>query len=106
MTAETAVVLPVLLVVLGLCVWALASVSAQLRCTDAAAVAARAAARGDPAFAVVAAAARVAPQGARVEVSQDGDSVRVVVRATVRPVGGAPGVAVSGQAVARREDAP
>jgi Flp pilus assembly protein TadG len=36
-TAETALVLPVLVVVLAMAVWVLAAVGAQLRCVDAAA---------------------------------------------------------------------
>ena len=93
---------------LGLGVWALSCVSAQLRCTDAAATGARAAARGDPEAAVVAAARSVAPEGATVTVVHDGERVRVVVRAVVRPLGGAlatiGGVDVSGRGVAQRED--
>lgn len=107
-SAEAAVVLPVLLVVLAMAVWVLASVSAQLRCTDAAGVGARAAARGDLPAAVTAAATTAAPPGARVAVSTGIDQVEVVVRARVRPFGGAlqslPAVEVSGRAVAARED--
>ena len=107
-TAETAVVLPVLLLVLGMATWALACLSGQLRCTDAAAVGARAAARGDSPSAVVVAARSVAPPGAQVQVSQDGDRVRVVVSASVRPAGGAlrglGAMAVEGTATALRED--
>ena len=46
-TAETAVVLPVLVVVLAVAVWVLAAVSGQLRCADAAGTAVRMAARGE-----------------------------------------------------------
>ena len=86
-TAEAAVVLPVLLVVLALAVWVLGCVSAQLRCTDAAAVAARAAARGESAGAVTEAAWAVAPVGAQVRVGQRGAHVEVVVHARVQPLG-------------------
>ena len=51
-TAETAVVLPVLLLVLAGAVAAMIVVGAQLRCVDAAREGARAAARGDPIGAV------------------------------------------------------
>ena len=102
-TAETAVVLPVLLVVLAAAMWVLAAVAGQLRCVDAAAVAARAAARGDAPSAVTAAARRVAPQ-AHVAVSRHGDEVSVQVRAVVRPFGAAlsrlPGTPVSARATA------
>ena len=107
-TAETAVVLPVLLVVLAMAVWVLAAVSAQLRCTDAAALGARAAARGDEVAAVTALAQRAAPEGALVRVAGGTEQVEVVVRARVRPFGGVldalPPVEVSGRAVAARED--
>lgn len=107
-TAETAVVLPVLLVVLAMAVWVLACVSGQLRCLDAAALAARAAARGDAADAVAEAARRIAPAGAVVSVRTSGEQVEVVVGARVRPGGGAlsrlPGMQVSGRAVAANED--
>ena len=88
-TAETAVVLPVLLVVLVAAVWILACVAAQLRCVDAARVAARAAARGDALAAVTAAAERVAPDRSQVRVSRSGDEVTVRVTAQLRPFGAA-----------------
>ena len=107
-TAETAVVLPVLLVVLAMGVWVLAAVGAQLRCTDAAGVAARAAARGDDATSVRRAGLAVAPGSAELQVTNTADTVQVVVRAKVRPFGGAlaalPALEVSGRAVAARED--
>lgn len=87
-TAEAAVVLPVLLVVLGMAVWALACVAAALRCTDAAHEAARFAARGEPPARVVAIARAAAPGGATVSVSRDGEQVVVLVQAQVRPFGG------------------
>ena len=106
-TAETAVVLPALLVVLAMAVWVLAAVGAQLRCTDAAGVAARSAARGDAPAQVRSAGERVAP-GAAVDVRVGPQTVEVVVRTEVRPLGGVlsglPGLAVSGRAVAARED--
>ena len=88
-TAETAVVLPVLLVVLAAAIWVLASVAGQLRCVDAARVGARAAARGDVTQDVTAAAARVAPAGAQVRVVRSGDEVTVEVAAQVQPFGAA-----------------
>ena len=107
-TAEAAMVLPVLLIVLAMAVWVLAAVGAQLRCTDAAGVAARAAARGDTAAAVREAGERVAPSAARVDVAVGPDTVQVTVSGHVRPLGGVlsrlPALAVSGRAVAARED--
>ena len=108
-TAETAVVLPVLVVVLAAGVWALACVAAQLSCVDAARAAARAAARGDDVAAVRATAQRLAPHGAVVEHRPRGDTVEVRVSAEVRPFGGVlrvlPPVPVSGRATAAVEAA-
>ena len=101
--------LPVLLVVLAFGMWALTAVGAQLRCTDAAGLAARAAARGDDPASVQSVARTVAPDGARVEVSRSGGRVLVVVRAEVGALGGVlgglPGVDVAGRAVAMDEQA-
>ena len=107
-TAETAVVLPVLLVVLAAAVWVLAAVAAQLRCVDAARVGARAAARGDNTAGVVAAATAVAPGGAEISVVRTGDEASVVVRAVVRPFGAVlsrlPGTPVAAHATAVLEE--
>ncbi|MFE9615937.1 TadE family type IV pilus minor pilin [Streptomyces sp. NPDC006384] len=81
MTAETAVVLPVLMVFAMALVWGLLVVAAQIQCVDAARAGARAAARRDPADAVVEVARETAPRGARVTVGREGDRVRVVVEA-------------------------
>ena len=111
-TAETAVLLPVLVVVLAAAVFVLACVAAQLKCVDAARSAARVAARGEPAAVVVGTADRLAPSGARVSVGAGSRlggtaTVEVVVRAQVRPFGGAlrglPAVGVSARAVAAVE---
>ena len=107
-TAETAVVLPVLVLVLAVLVFVLACVSAQLRCVDAARSAARLAARGEPAAVVQAAARAAAPAGAVVRVSRSGDQVLVVVDADVRPFGRAARalteVSVSARAAALAEE--
>ena len=103
-TAYSAVVLPVLLVVLAAALWVLASVAAQVACVDAARVGARVAARGDDPQTIRQAALAVAPDGARVEVSTEGDEVTVRVSAAVRPFGPAlqrlPATAVAGEATA------
>ena len=106
MTAETAVVLPVLLVVLAVAVWVLAAVSGQLRCTDAAGAGVRLAARGESTSAVEAAVLATAPEGSSVQVRQLGEQVEVVVSSQVRPFGRIrlPGVSLSSRAVALRED--
>jgi hypothetical protein len=108
-TAETAVVLPALAVVLVFALWSVAAVTAQLRCVDAALVAARALARGESSDLSVAAARASAPEGARIVVSRSGDLVVVDVRAAVGlpgPWSGhLPGLRLAGRAVAAVEGA-
>jgi hypothetical protein len=108
-TAETAVLLPVLVVVLAAAVWVLACLAAQLECVDAARAAARAAARGEAPPAVRATAHRLGPDGAVVVQSRGHGLVEVLVRAEVRPFGGVlralPSVPVSGRATAAVEPA-
>jgi Flp pilus assembly protein TadG len=86
-TAETAVVLPVLLFVLAGAVAAVTVVGAQLRCVDAAREGARAAARGESDVAVSRLVDELAPDGADTRVSGDGDEVRVTVTVRVAPLG-------------------
>jgi Flp pilus assembly protein TadG len=109
-TAEMAVVLPTLAVVLVFALWSVAAVTQQLRCVDAARIAARELARGDSVDASVDAARAAAPTGARVLVSRSGDLVVVDVQAGVRlpgPWSGAlPDVTLSGRAVALVESDP
>lgn len=103
-TAETAVVLPVLLLVLAGAVAVITVVGAQLRCVDAAREGARAAARGEAVAAVRQIAAEVAPDGAVTVVEVAGDRVRVTVSAEVAPLGPVPWrTRVSAQALAVRE---
>jgi hypothetical protein len=108
-TAEMAVVLPALAVVLVFSLWSVAAVTAQLRCVDAALVAARALARGERSDVSVAAARASAPDGARIVVSRSDDLVVVDVHADVRlpgPWSGAlPGLSLAGRAVAAMEGA-
>jgi Flp pilus assembly protein TadG len=86
-TAETAIVLPVLLLVLGAAVAAVVVIGAELRCVDAAREAARAAARGDSAAEVQQIAARAAPPGATTAMAASGETVSVTVTTSVRPLG-------------------
>lgn len=107
-TAETAVALPALVLVLALCLWGLSLGATTLRCAEAARAAARVAARGEPPDAVVAAARRVAGPGAVVTTSADGDLLTVRVTARAAPPvpglrGPAPAVEVTQAAVARVE---
>jgi hypothetical protein len=100
-TAELAVGLPALVLLLLAGLTAVLVVLTKLECVDAAREAARAAARGDSG---VTAGGRVAPRGATVSVGPDGDLVRVTVRAAVRPLGShLPGFSVSATAVALPE---
>ena len=103
-TAETAVVLPVLLLVLAGAVAVVTVVGAQLRCVDAAREGARAAARGDDVAAVTALVDRAAPDHAVTTVHVGADEVRVVVVADVAALGPVPlRVEVTAEALARRE---
>nr|WP_307853880.1 TadE family type IV pilus minor pilin [Streptomyces sp. RG38] len=105
MTAETAVVLPVLVAFAMALVWVLLVVAAQIQCVDAARAGARAAARQDPPDAVIEVAREAAPRGARITVSREADRVRVVVVARPPVLGGLP-FEVREEAVAAAEQAP
>ena len=78
-TAEFAVVLPAIVLVLALSLGALGLAWDQIRCVDAARAGARSAARGDSSQAVILVASRAAPSGALVSVDTSGDLVRVLV---------------------------
>ncbi|CAL9529068.1 TadE family type IV pilus minor pilin [Streptomyces sp. enrichment culture] len=104
-TAEAAVVLPVLVVFAMALVWGLLVVAAQIQCVDAARTGARAAARQDPVDAVVEVAREAAPPGARVTVSREAGLVRVVVVADPPALHGLP-FQVREEAVASAEQAP
>jgi hypothetical protein len=100
-TAEMAVAFPVVLLLLLAGLTGVNAVLARLRCVDAAREAARVAARGEPGEPV---GRRVAPEGATISVRVEGDSVRAVVRAQVRPlVPLLPALTVEGSAVAAVE---
>lgn len=82
-TAEFAVALPAVIIVLALALGALAAATDQLRCVDAARVGARAAARGDTQVSIQQVARRAAPQGSSVSVRGD-RTVTVTVTAPSR----------------------
>ena len=105
-TAELAVALPTLVLVLFVALSALSTVTDQVRCLDAARAGARALARGDDQEQALSSARRLAPPGATFAVSGTGAEVTVVVRG--RP---APGLrwlgsraTPTGRAVAAMED--
>jgi TadE-like protein len=103
-TAEIAVALPALVVLVMAALSAVAVAIAQLRCVDAAREAARAAARGDALPVVRGIARHSAPPQAAVTVTAHGDQVSVAVSANVRLLSGrAPAIAVEGRAVAAIE---
>ncbi len=78
-TAEAAVVIPILVGLAGALVWGLMAAGAQIRCIDAARAGARAAARSEAPGEVLRVARAAAPEGARVSVRRSGDMVRVRV---------------------------
>ena len=100
-TAELAVGLPALLVLLFAGLAAVGAVTIKLQCVDAARDAALAAARGSPG---TEAGEHAAPGGAEVSITVDGDTVMATVRAPVPVIGGwLPGLWVDASAVAAVE---
>ncbi|HVE62963.1 MAG TPA: TadE family type IV pilus minor pilin [Mycobacteriales bacterium] len=84
-TAETAVVLPVLVLLLTCALWALGAVSVQLRCVEAARAGARAAARGEPADVIRSRVREVAGRTADVDLEMSATSATVAVTRVVSP---------------------
>jgi hypothetical protein len=84
-TAEIAVALPALVLVIAVALWGVSVAAAQVACVDAARAGARAAARGEPLPAVRSVVARAAPPGARVTIRRDGELTEVSVRVELRP---------------------
>ena len=107
-TAEAALALPVLVLVLAGALAAVGILGAQLRCVDAAREGVLAAARGEDAATVRSLVEDTAPAGAVVRVDgPQGDRVSVTVTAEVSPLGAVPwSVRLSATAVARPEPAP
>ncbi len=104
-TAELATALPAVVLLCLALVWAVSLAAVQLRCLDAAREGARALARHDERSAAVQLARSVAPPGARVEVAETGERVRVTVQALARAPGwlGSVPVRLQGMAVAAAE---
>ncbi|MFE7324228.1 MULTISPECIES: TadE family type IV pilus minor pilin [unclassified Streptomyces] len=102
-TAEAAMVIPVLVLFALALLWALMAASAQIRCVDAARAGARAAARSEPEAQVLAVARSVAPDRARVEVERAGELWRVRVAAPT-PGPGALALTLRADAAAMAED--
>ena len=87
-TAEAAIVIPLLLLVAVVCGWVVAIGAAQVRVIDAAREGARLAGRGEPPAVVEAAIERAGPDGTTAQVSPGADTVTVHVTAQIEP--GAP----------------
>ena len=86
-TAEFALALPAVVLVLALSLGALGLAWDQIRCVDAARAGARAASRGDSSEAVILVASRAAPPGAVVSMITSGDLVQVSVVSRPRAAG-------------------
>jgi hypothetical protein len=109
-TAEAAVVLPVLvLVALGLA-WLVALGATEVRALDAARETARAAARGEDPTTSIGLGERVATPGSRIVVRDEGETIEVSVDSAVRGPGGIfaflPTYHVTARAVAAQEPGP
>ena len=105
-TAEFAVAIPALVATLVLAVAGVATGVDQVRCVDAARLAARAVARGDPPAVAAELAATAAPVGAAVAIGGSGEQVVVTVRSRRAVPGWASGWSVSATAIAPRERSP
>lgn len=87
-TAELAVAIPVVVLVLAICASSIAVGIDQLRCIDAARIAARSAARGDPPDQSRGLALQAAPADAVVVIEHGSEEVRVTVSARAGGFGG------------------
>lgn len=102
-TAELAIGLPAVVLVLVAVLTLAAASSAQMRAQDAARAGARAVAVGEPAEVVAAAVSRVGGPAAEVVVSREGEWVRVTVSRPVAASGPAAVLRATGSAVAWAE---
>ncbi|MGR6913060.1 TadE family type IV pilus minor pilin [[Actinomadura] parvosata] len=105
-TAETAAMLPALMVVLAAALWAIQAVGVQLECVDAARLAARAAARGEPLEQVRAVTRAATDPNAQVAITRDPELTKVQITVEVRPswAESLPTVRVSATATAATEE--
>ncbi|MBO2455521.1 pilus assembly protein [Actinomadura barringtoniae] len=104
-TAEIAVALPGLVLIMVAALWGVMVASVQLACTDAARSGARAAARGESLATVREVVAHAVPSGAKVQASRDAETAEVVVTVQVNAPGpsGLPPITVSAHAAAATE---
>lgn len=107
MTAETVIVLPLLVSVAVGLAWILALAANQVRVVDAAREVARASARDETTVQALALGRRVAPRGSVIDVQVHGETVVAHVSARVRGPSGVlaflPGVRLEAEAVAAVE---
>lgn len=100
-TAELAVALPSVVLVLAVLLTLGQLITAQIRCVDAARAAARMAARGESDARARAAGRTAAPDGAAVALARSGDTVAVEVSIMLRlPLPGGPELPVRASSVA------
>lgn len=108
-TAETALVAPVLVALVFGLVWVVSLGTTQARCLDAAREAARALARDDSSQAALTLARRTAPPGAHVRFEREGAVAVVTVSVSTAPPGpifaALPEVEVTANAVSALENA-
>jgi len=105
-TAELAVAIPAVVIILALCLRGVSVGIDEIRCVDAARLGARALARGDPDAAVREVAARAARAGAAVTLARGGSGISVTVSVHRSLVGPAHGFDVTATSVAERERGP
>ena len=102
-TAELAVALPSLVIVLAVALGAVDLGLSQVRCVDASRLGARLLARGEPQGRALAEVRAAAPEGARVSVTSTATRVSVIVTGEVpmalRPLGALPAPSASAQAL-------
>lgn len=104
-TAETAVMLPALMIVLAAALWAIQAVGVQLECVNAVRAAARAAARGEPLDQVRDFARAATSPNAQVAITREEELTKVQITVEVRPswAESLPSVHVSAAATASTE---
>lgn len=102
-TAEAAVVLPTLVLLLALAISVVTAVGAQLKLVDAAREAARMAARGEDAATVQRVGEQAGPSGTAVDVVQTGRTIEVTTRVRTRPLGLLPSLHLTARAVTETE---
>jgi hypothetical protein len=103
-TAETAIVMPAVVLLLTVVLFAGRAVIDQVRCIDAARAGARLAARGEPSTVVAAAVRRIAPAQARMALSDNGSEAIVTVASEARvPLAGWAVLPLRGSATAQIE---